>query len=74
MKEVIITSILKTTFFEGYSWFRFNNLGFEILHKCGKRFETKSEKVLGVNSNVSGSYRGKPGRGGGGGAFYTFLS
>ena len=27
--------------------------GFEILHQCGKRFETKSQKVMGTNSYLS---------------------
>ena len=57
---------LKTAFFEGCSWFRFNNLGLfwgEILRQCGKRIETKSQKVLGANSYVCRSCRGKTGRG-----------
>ena len=36
----------------------------KILHQCGKRVKTKSQKVLGANSNVCRSYRGKTGRGG----------
>ena len=35
----------------------------EILHQCGKRFKTKSQKVLGANSYVCRIYRGKTGRG-----------
>ena len=35
----------------------------EILHKCGKGVETKSQKVLGANSYVCRSYMGKSGRG-----------
>ena len=34
----------------------------EILHKCGKRVETKSQKMFGANFYVSRSYRGKTGR------------
>ena len=46
-----------------------NNFGlalstnFRILHQCDKRFKTKSQKVLGANSYVCRSYRGKIGRG-----------
>ena len=36
----------------------------EILHQCGKRVKTKSQKVLGPNSYVCRSHRGKTGRGG----------
>ena len=36
--------------------------GLKILHQCGKRVKTKSQKVLGTNSNVSKSYRGETGR------------
>ena len=35
----------------------------DILHQCGKRVETKYQKVLGANSHVCGSYRGKTERG-----------
>ena len=61
MREVIITSILqgfdrKNHFFDGWSWFKFNNLGWvgssyqlEILHQCVKRVRTKSQKVFRVN-------------------------
>ena len=38
----------------------------EVLHQCGKKVKTKSQKVLGANSYVCESYRGKTGRGGGG--------
>ena len=31
----------------------------EILHQCGKRVKTKGQKVLGVNSIVCKSYKGK---------------
>ena len=50
--------IWQKKFLEGCSWFKFNNLGlvlgmaFEILHKCGKRVKTKSQKVLGANFYV----------------------
>ena len=33
----------------------------EILHQCGKRVNTKSQKVLGANSYICKSYRGKTG-------------
>ena len=60
----------KTTFFEGQSGFKFNNLGVAqgiALKVCttvakGKRVKTKNQKVLGANSSVSKSYTGKPGR------------
>ena len=54
-------------FFERWSWFRFNDLGLalrctlEILHQSVKRVKTKSRKVLGANSYVCRSYRGKTG-------------
>ena len=52
----------KTAFLRG-GWFKLNNLGLtlEILHQCGKRVKTKSQKVLGANSYVCRSYRGKTG-------------
>ena len=70
MREVIETSIYKyltrkTNFFEGCCWLKFNN-GLEILHQCGKRVKTKSQKVLGANSYVCRSYRRKTGTVGGG--------
>ena len=34
-----------------------------ILHQCGKKVKTKSQKVLGANSYVCRSYTGKTGRG-----------
>ena len=37
--------------------------GLEILHQCGKRVKTIIRKVLGANSNVCRSYRGKIARG-----------
>ena len=60
---------MKTACFEGWSWFKFNNLklvlGTELkfLHQCGKRVNTKRQKVLGANSYVCRSYRGKTGSG-----------
>ena len=33
----------------------------EILHKCGKRVETKSQKVFGASFDIYKSYRGKTG-------------
>ena len=60
----------KTDFFEGWSWFKSNNLGLalgsEISHQCGKRVKTKSQKVFAANSYICRSYRGKTGRGRGG--------
>ena len=35
------------------------------VHHCGKRVKTNRRKVLGANSYAYGSYREKPGRGGG---------
>ena len=35
----------------------------EILHQCGKKVKTKSQKVLGANSYVGWSYRRKTGKG-----------
>ena len=35
----------------------------EILQQCGKKVKTKSQEVLGANSYVCRSYRGKTGRG-----------
>ena len=35
--------------------------GLEILHQCCKRVKTKSNNLLGTNSNVCGSCRGKSG-------------
>ena len=37
---------------------------FKILHKCGKRVITKSQKMLRANSYVCRNYRGKAGRDG----------
>ena len=34
----------------------------EILHQCGKKVKTKSQKVLGANSYVFRSYRGETDR------------
>ena len=62
----------KTAFFEELLWFKFNNLGlalgtnlkcYTILHQCGKTVKTKTQKVLGANSYVCRSYRGKTGKG-----------
>ena len=59
----------KIAFFEGSSWFNFNNLGLapEIALKFytsarGKRVKTKSQEALEVNSSVCRSYRGKTSR------------
>ena len=37
----------------------------EVLHQCGKRVKTKSQKALGAYSYISSSYRGETGWGGG---------
>ena len=55
----------KTTDFEGWSWFKFNNFGRALLlwpwnlDQCGIRVEIKSQKVLEANSNVCRSYMEK---------------
>ena len=36
--------------------------GLEILLQCGKKVKTKSQKVLGANSNICRSYKEKTGR------------
>ena len=53
----------------------------EILHKCGKKFETISQKMFGSNPCVCRTYSAKTGRGtfsrsggGGGGGIYSKLS
>ena len=58
----------KIAFFEGWSWFKFNNLGLALstnLKFCTSvaRVKTKSQKIFGAKSNVCRSYRGKTGRG-----------
>ena len=55
----------KNAFFEGWSWFRFNNL--ELALDRNLKFYTSVAnglklKVLGANSYVYRSYRGKTGR------------
>ena len=67
MREVIITSTLegfdqRNHFFEGWSWFKLNNLrlalnryDFEILQQLGKRVK----KVAGAKFYVCLSYRGE---------------
>ena len=37
--------------------------GLKILHQCGKRVKTKSQKVLGANCYVFRSYKRENGRG-----------
>ena len=37
--------------------------GLEFLYQSGKRVQTKSQKILGVNSYFCRSYRGEAGRG-----------
>ena len=57
--------LTKKSFFEGWCWFKSNNLGLalgsnlEILHQCGKRVKTKSETVFKANSYVCRNYRRK---------------
>ena len=52
-------------FFKGQSCFKFNNLGLALVMALkfytgvGKRVKTRSQKVLGVNSNIYRSCRGK---------------
>ena len=61
----------KTAFFDGWSWFKLNNLGkaldknwkFYISVAKAKRVKTKSQKVFGPNSYICRNYRGKTGRG-----------
>ena len=73
MREVIITSILsgldqKKQVFWGVVLVQVQQFGIgsgyelEILHQCGKRFNIKSQKTLGANSNICRNYRGKTGR------------
>ena len=56
MREVIIKDLIrKTTFFERWSWLKFNNLELAVgtalkFHtSCGKRVKTQSPRVLGAN-------------------------
>ena len=45
-------------------WFRTGTrYKLEVLHQCKKRVKTKIQKVLGANSYVCRSYRGKTSRG-----------
>ena len=75
MKEVIITSSLegfdkKNWFFWGVVLVQVQQFGadtrykLEVLHQCGKRVKTKSQKVLGSNLYGCRSYKEKTGRGG----------
>ena len=74
MREVIITSSLqgfdqKNHFFWRVVLVQVQQFGtdtrneLEILHQCGKTIKTKSQKVLGGNSYICRSYKGKTGRG-----------
>ena len=73
MREVIVSFFLhltqKNTFFEGWSWFKFNNLGLalgialEFYTGLGKGLKLKVRKLWGSNSYVRRSYRWKTGRG-----------
>ena len=60
----------KNTFFEGWSWFKFNNLGLPLSMALALTpaltltpVKTKSQKVLWANFYVSRSYRGTTGWG-----------
>ena len=66
-REAIINSMLqgfdqKNHVFEEWSWFRFNNLGLRLAMAL-KWVKIKSQKILGANSYVCRSYRGKTGWG-----------
>ena len=74
IREVIVTSILqefdqKSHFFWGEVLVQVEKFGtdtnydFEILHRCGKRVKTKSQKVLWAKSNICRSYRKETGTG-----------
>ena len=69
----VITSLCKdstrkNTFFERWSWFKFNNLGLALsmtlkfYSSVGKGLKLKVRKIFGVNSYVCRSYRGRTGR------------
>ena len=55
----------KNNFFEGRSWFKFNNLGqalgmaLKIYTSVAKMVEAKSQKMFKANSYVCWNYRGK---------------
>ena len=57
--------ITKTTFFEGWSWLKFNNLGLALgvtltfYTSVAKRAKTKTQKVFWAKPYVCRSYRGK---------------
>ena len=70
MKDVITTSILqgfdkKNHFFEGRSWFKFNNLGLALVMvlklytSVAKGLKLKVRNVLGTNPHVCRSYKEK---------------
>ena len=66
MREVITTSVLtrKTAFSERWSWFKFNYLGLALGTKWNIYTSVAKglkRKVLGANSYVCRSYRGKNG-------------
>ena len=44
-----------------------------MLHQCGKKVKTKSQKVFGANSYICRGYRGEPGRGGRGFALPSLI-
>ena len=65
MREIIITSVSygfdqKNHFFKEWSWFKIVTIyGLKSLHQCVEKIKTKSQKVLGANSNVCRSYKEK---------------
>ena len=69
----------KTTFFEGWSWFKFSNLGLALgitlkfYTSVARRLKLKFRKFWGAKSYVCRSYRGKTSSGEGG-AFCTTKS
>ena len=62
MAEAIITSILsefdqKPLFFEGWSWFKFNDFGLELgmtmkIYGVAKGLKLRVRKVLGIFPNI----------------------
>ena len=59
----------KTAFFEGWCWFKFNNLGqalvtnLKFCTSVAKGLKLKARNFWGTNSYLCRSYRGKTGRG-----------
>ena len=67
MREVITVSIFKriweVVLVQFQQFETSTSYELEILNKCGKSVKNKSQKVLGPNSYVCRSYRGKTGSG-----------